>query len=154
MLAEMGFSKEAVNAAIGASFENVPDLALRVKSLDSLRKDPNFEPLSITFKRVENILKKSESDLAVSVDESLFEDASEHDLFNTAQNMKNDVEDAINKDNYDQALSHIAGLKDKVDAFFDDVMVMAEDVKIRQNRIAVLSMVSVLFKHIRIFQEC
>lgn len=154
MLTEMGFSKEAVNAAIGASFENVPDLVLRVKTLDALRKDPDFEPLSITFKRVENILKKSEKPLAVSVDESLFENASERDLFNAAQHVKNDVEDAVNKGNYDQALSHIAGLKDKVDAFFDDVMVMAEDVQIRQNRIAVLSTVSVLFKHIRIFQEC
>lgn len=76
ILTDKGFSKEAVNSVLWASFENVPDVVLRVKAMDSLRREPDFEPLSITFKRVENILKKTKDSEGVAVDESLFEDRS------------------------------------------------------------------------------
>jgi len=61
------------------------------------------------------------------------------------------VEKLIQNGNYDKALSHIATLRPKVDTLFDDVMVMAEDAATRQNRIALLSSVSGLFKHIADF---
>lgn len=151
ILSEMGFSKEAVNSALWASFDNVPDVVLRVKALDSLRKEPDFEPLAITFKRVENILKKASIADGISVDESLFEDPSEKGLFSAVNEVSQLVEDLIQKGDYDKALLHIATLRPKVDIFFDDVMVMAEDTKLRNNRIALLSSVSGLFKNIADF---
>ena len=151
ILTDMGFSKEAVNSALWASFDNVPDVVLRVKAIDSLRKDPDFEPLSITFKRVENILKKASAVSGAPVDESLFEDPSEKGLFSAVNEVSQLVENLIQKGNYDKALSHIASLRPKVDTYFDDVMVMAEDERIKQNRIALLSSVSGLFKNIADF---
>ncbi|WP_457553799.1 glycine--tRNA ligase subunit beta [Desulfobacula sp.] len=151
ILTEKGFSKEAVNSALRASFDNVPDVVLRVKALDVLRKEPDFEPLSITFKRVENILKKAGNKSFISVDETLFEDPSEKELFSFVNKVSLLVENFIQKGDYDTALSHIATLRPKVDTFFDDVMVMAENTKIRDNRIALLSSVSGLFKNIADF---
>jgi len=151
ILTDMDFSKEAVNSALWASFDNIPDVLLRVKALDSLRKEPDFEPLSITFKRVENILKKADAKGDIAVNETLFEDSSETVLFTAVNEVVQGVEELIRNGNYDKALTHIATLRPKVDTFFDDVMVMAEDEVIRQNRIALLSSVSGLFKNIANF---
>jgi len=151
ILTDMDFSKEAVNSALWASFDNIPDVLLRVKALDSLRKEPDFEPLSITFKRVENILKKADAKGDIAVNETLFEDSSETILFTAVNEVVQGVEELIRNGNYDKALTHIATLRPKVDTFFDDVMVMAEDEVIRQNRIALLSSVSGLFKNIANF---
>ncbi len=153
ILVDAGYSKEAVHSALWASFDNIPDVALRVKALDALRKEPDFEPLSITFKRVENILKKSGQDTDLSVDEALFEDTSESKLFNAVLSVKTVVDDLIQNGVYDKALNHIATLRPIVDTFFDDVMVMAKDDKIRRNRIALLSSVSALFKNIADFTK-
>ncbi len=151
ILMDTGLSKETVNSALWASFDNLPDVVLRARALESLRRQPDFEPLSITFKRVENILKKANAKALLPVDESLFEDPSEKGLFSAVNEVGQIVEGLIQEGNYDKALSHIATLRPKVDTFFDDVMVMAEDVKLRQNRIALLSSVSGLFKNIANF---
>jgi glycyl-tRNA synthetase beta chain len=150
---EMGYSKEAVNSALWASFDNVPDVVLRVQALDALRKETDFEPLSITFKRVENIIKKADLAGDMSVDESLFEGPSEKELFDAVNEVCLVVDKLIQKGDYDTALSHIAGLRPKVDSFFDDVMVMAKDIKLRNNRIALLSSVSGMFKNIGDFSR-
>ncbi|MFH2057856.1 MAG: glycine--tRNA ligase subunit beta [Pseudomonadota bacterium] len=151
ILTDMGFLKELVNSALKASFDNIPDVLLRVKALDNLRKEPDFEPLSITFKRVENIIKKSNATAGQEVDVTLFEDPSENKLFTAVNEVSLGVQDYIAQGNYDEALTRIATLRPIVDTFFDDVMVMAEDTKIKNNRIALLSSVSGLFKNIADF---
>ncbi|OGR60441.1 MAG: glycine--tRNA ligase subunit beta [Desulfobacula sp. RIFOXYB2_FULL_45_6] len=151
ILTDMGFSKEAVNSALWASFDNIPDVVLRVKALDSFRKESDFEPLSITFKRVENIIKKAGSLNNFPVDESFFQDPSEEALYKTVNEVRQKVEDLIKAGSYESALSTIATLRAEVDAFFTGVMVMAEDDRIRKNRIALLSSVSGLFKDIADF---
>ncbi|MFA5904214.1 MAG: glycine--tRNA ligase subunit beta, partial [Desulfobacula sp.] len=151
ILTDMGFSKEAVNSALWASFDNIPDVVSRVKALDSLRKEPDFEPLSITFKRVENIIRKSDVSTGVSVDVSLFQDPTEGALHTAVNEVRQKTEALIKAGNYESALSAIATLRPAVDAFFVGVMVMAEDERLRKNRIALLSSVSGLFKDIADF---
>jgi glycyl-tRNA synthetase beta chain len=152
ILTDKGFSKEAVHSAIWASFENLPDVVLRVDALDSLRKDPDFEPLSITFKRVENILKKTTVKEQLSVDEALFEDACEGKLFNAVKDVRQTVNRLIEEGKYDKALSHIATLRPDVDTLFDDVMVMAEDDPSKENRIALCHLYQDCLKILLIFQ--
>jgi len=151
ILTDMGFSKEAVNSALWASFDNIPDVVARVKALDSFRKEPDFEPLSITFKRVDNIIRKSDLAAEIVVDESLFQDPSEGALYAAVREVRQKTETLIKAGNYEEALSAIAGLRPSVDAFFTGVMVMAEDERIRKNRLALLSSVSGLFKDIADF---
>ncbi|MCP4671366.1 MAG: glycine--tRNA ligase subunit beta, partial [Desulfobacula sp.] len=151
ILIDKGFSREAVNSALFASFDNLPDVVLRVKALDSLIQDPGFQPLAITFKRVENIIKKAEAMENILIDENLFEDDSEKQLFDAVNEVALTIDNYIKDGNYGQALATIAGLRPKVDTFFDDVMVMAKDAKLKQNRIALLSSISKLFKNIANF---
>ena len=151
ILTDMGFSKEAVNSALWASFDTIPDVVARVKALDSFRKEPDFEPLSITFKRVENIIRKSDQALGLNVDESLFQDPSEGVLYTAIREVRQKTEALIKSGRYEEALSAIAGLRPAVDAFFVGVMVMAEDEGLRKNRLALLSSVSGLFKDIADF---
>ena len=151
ILTDMGYSKEAVNSALWASFDNIPDVVSRVKALDSFRKEPDFEPLAITFKRVENIIRKAAVSNSIPVDETLFQDPSEGALHKAVNEVRQKVEILINAGNYENALFAITTLRAGVDAFFEGVMVMAEDERIRKNRIALLSSVSGLFKGIADF---
>ncbi len=151
ILTDMGFSKEAVNSALWASFDNIPDVVARVKALDALRKEPDFEPLSITFKRVENIIKKSDVTAGMPVDTVLFQDPTEGALHAAVNDVRQKTETLIKAGNYEKALTAIAALRPAVDAFFVGVMVMAEDERVRNNRIALLSSVSGLFKDIADF---
>lgn len=149
IMTDQGFSREAVNSALAASFDNVPDVVLRVKALDALRKEADFQPLAITFKRVENILKKAGETLAKDVDPALFEHGSENKLYEAWKAVASTV-DSLQGD-YDSALKEIATLRPHVDSLFDDVMVFADDEAVKNNRIALLAKVSGLFRNIADF---
>ncbi len=151
IMTDQGFSREAVNSALAASFDNVPDVVLRVKALDALRKEADFEPLAITFKRVENILKKAGEPLAGEVDPALFEHGSENRLFEAWKAVAQTVESHIEKGDYDSALKQIATLRPPVDSLFDDVMVFADEAAIKNNRVALLAKVSGVFRNIADF---
>ncbi len=158
MLIDQGHSREAVNSALSASFDNVPDALMRIKALEVLRQAPDFEPLSIAFKRVVNILKKSGMDevrggFYADVDEGLFEDDAERALFKVCQRAADQVQAGIAEGNYGAALKEIADLRPDVDRFFDDVMVMVDDESIKNNRLALLASVAGLFKNIADFSQ-
>lgn len=153
MLIEKGFSREAVNSALSASFENLPDALLRVEALDTLRKAPDFEPIATTFKRIENILRKAGQLSITSVQPDLFEAACESQLQKAVTQVAETIEDLAQSGEYEKVLSSIAELRPAVDTFFDDVMVMAEDDNIKNNRLALLSTISELFRHIADFSK-
>jgi len=160
LVVDHGFARESVNSAVSVSFDDIPDTLLRVKALDALRQAPDFEPLSIAFKRVVNILKKtgdstdyqkSGSDAEKEINEALFESDSEKELFKQCKNVSSVVTDYITKGDYDKALKEIAGLRPAIDNFFDDVMVMTDDDALRINRIALLAFIAGLFRNIADF---
>ncbi|MCK5312909.1 MAG: glycine--tRNA ligase subunit beta [Desulfobacteraceae bacterium] len=151
ILTEKGASKEAVKSALAASFDNIPDAALRINAIDALRKQPDFEPLSIAFKRVGNILKKSAPEEALNVDAELLEDNAEKELYNAVKNFEKEIKSLTEKGDYDGALKKIALLRPYVDDFFDNVMVMVDDTKVKANRIALLLEITKLFGNIADF---
>ncbi len=160
LVVDHGFSREAVNSALSVSFDDIPDTYLRVKAIDALRKAPDFEPLSIAFKRVVNILKKAgkfnmknktEKYAEEQVNEALFESDSERELFTQCCNVSSVVADYTGVGDYDNALKKIAGLRPFIDKFFDDVMVMTDDEALRDNRILLLSFIADMFSNIADF---
>ncbi len=138
-----------IAAIISVSVDDVPNIRNRVKALESLKAQPDFEPLAVGFKRVVNIIKKSgqldDSAALETVDPKLFEHASEGELLEAFKAVDQKVSDAMAEESFDQALMAIASLRDAVDRFFDGVMVMAEDADIRRNRLALLAHVATLF---------
>lgn len=153
MLVDQGFSREAVNAALSVSFYNVPDAFLRIKALDALRQAPDFEPLSTAFKRVVNILKKAEGDEKTRVNINLFNSDAEKALHQACGRVTERVDACIQAGDYGAALKEISTLRPHVDQLFEDVMVMDEDVALRTNRMALLSLVAALFRNIADFSQ-
>jgi glycyl-tRNA synthetase beta chain len=153
LLIDDGFSKDTVAAVLSAAADNIPDTWRRVGALEQLKAKPDFEPLAVAFKRVVNIIKKADDITMHAPDQKIFQHASETALFNAYEHVKNRVEDDLAQGLYDQALVKIASLRDPVDAFFEGVMVMAEDIKVRHNRLALLNMIANLFGKLADFSK-
>jgi len=150
-----GVSKDAVAAVLSVSTDNVPTIWKKAQALQHLKSEPDFEILATAFKRVVNIIKKADAAETVSqtVDESLFEHDSESSLLNIYKEVNSRVVGHIESGNIDNAFSEIASMRETVDQFFDDVMVMAEDMDIRRNRLALLGQVSGLFERLADFSK-
>jgi len=121
------------------------DFDKRIKAVSAFRGLAEAESLAAANKRVGNILKKSSADSVVAIDEDLFVEDAEKILFTTLSTLSQSVEPLFDEGDYEAALSQLSSLKDPVDAFFDSVMVMAEDEAIKNNRIALLNIMNQLF---------
>ncbi len=145
LLVDDGFSKDTVAAVLSVAADSIPDTWRRAGALEQLKAKPDFEPLAVAFKRVVNIIKKADDIQTNEPDQKLFQHESEAALLNAYEQVKNRVEDDLAIGLYDQALVKIASLRDPVDAFFEGVMVMAEDINVRHNRLALLDKIAALF---------
>jgi glycyl-tRNA synthetase beta chain len=144
-LVEEGFSKDVIAAVADADADNVPNVWNRVRAIQDLKTAADFEPLAVAFKRVVNIIKKADLPARKKVDEKLFEHESEKALYSAYKDLEGKVSGHLDKGRFDQAFREIAKLRDPVDAFFDGVMVMSKEKKIRNNRLSLLGMISDLF---------
>jgi glycyl-tRNA synthetase beta chain len=151
LLAEEGYAKDTVSAVVSVSIDNIPDVYKRTRALEKLRLKPDFETLAVTFKRVVNIIKKTnEADIG-DVDPLLFQDESETALYAAYGQIKQKVSDKLVNGDFDNALLDIVSLRDYVDAFFESVLVMEKDMKVRGNRLGLLRCIENLFKTIADF---
>jgi len=153
LLAEEGFSKDVIQAVVSVSVDNVPDVWNRARALQNLKTVPDFEPLVVAFKRVVNIIKKVKGFKAKPIKENLFEHDSESALYSAYQAVKDNVSVNLEKGDPGQALHEIASLRGPVDAFFDGVLVMAKEAKIRSNRLSLLKHIADLFETIADFSK-
>lgn len=157
LMVDDGFSRDVVAAVTDVTIDPVPSTWEKVQALEQLKAQPEFQPLAISFKRVVNIIRKAEIDdqamLNRDVDTALFADASESALFEAYRDVNSKVDGHLADSRFNQALVEIASLKSSVDAFFDNVMVMAEDEKLRANRLAILSNISGLFARFADFSK-
>ena len=153
LLADEGRSKEVIAAVISVSADRVTDVARRVAALENMKGQPGFEPLAEAFKRVANILKKAAPHAAISVNPALFAHPSETALHVACQQVADQVARQMGQDNLEGALTAIATLRDPVDAFFNDVMVMSDSADVRCNRLALLGVISALFGRFADFSQ-
>ncbi|OPL12960.1 MAG: hypothetical protein AVO38_03135 [delta proteobacterium ML8_D] len=144
-LISRGIEHDLVEAATKVEFDDVHDCVLRVNALASVRSRPEFEPLSIAFKRVMNILKGFEGG---TVNPSLLEAKEEKALHEVYLSVEKKVEVFFQDREYEQALVSLLSLKPQVDNFFDHVMVMTDNVYVRINRLALLWSIACLFSRI------
>ncbi len=150
LLGAKKYPHDVVDAVLSASFNDPVDALARVKALAELKSRADFEPLAVAFKRVVNIIKGG---IEQKVDPSLFESDCEKNLQLQLDQVLGGLTSQIGAGDYSAALGTIAGLRPAVDSFFEGVMVMAEDEKIRTNRLALLTAVSHLFTDIADFSK-
>jgi glycyl-tRNA synthetase beta chain len=136
---------DVVEAATRVEFDDVKDCVLRARALASVRSRPEFEPLSVAFKRIMNILKGFEGG---TVNPSLLEAEQEKALYKVYLSVEKKVDVFLESRDYEQALVTLLSLKPQVDSFFDHVMVMTENTDVRANRLALLWNIARLFLRI------
>jgi glycyl-tRNA synthetase beta chain len=110
--------------------------------------DPMCHPLSAANKRIVNILRKAEGEGGGTVDRSALTDGAERALHSAFDTLRPIVESRVADGDFAAALQALASTKPAVDRFFDDVMVMADDPKIRSNRLALLREVAATMNHV------
>ncbi|MFJ4390752.1 glycine--tRNA ligase subunit beta [Pseudomonas soli] len=121
------------------------DFDQRVQAVQAFRKLPEAEALAAANKRVSNLLSKAEGAIADQVEPKYFDNANEFSLYSAIQQADQAVQPMAAARQYSEALARLAALRDPVDAFFEAVMVNAEDAKVRANRYALLSRLRGLF---------
>ncbi|HYL62958.1 MAG TPA: glycine--tRNA ligase subunit beta [Candidatus Methylomirabilis sp.] len=149
------FSYDEVNAVFRAGADDLVDAQKRLLALKAIRKSKNFEPLAVSFKRIRNILEKSnyKREEGQGIHSDLFEHAAEKELYASVRAAASKVQAAKRAGKYQEALEVIAGLRNAVDDFFEHVMVMAENEAVRKNRLALLSEILKEFTTIADFSE-
>ena len=140
-------SAETFNAVAAKQLSVPLDIQQRVLAVHHFTQLPEAASLAAANKRVSNILNKSAADVAVSstVDTALLQEAAEKTLAAALAEKQQQVAPLFAQRDYSGTLSALASLREPVDAFFDGVMVMADDAALRNNRLALLAQLRALF---------
>ena len=142
---DLGVSVDLFQAVAGVAPSNLTDFDLRIRAMSDFSKMPEAESLSAANKRIRNILKKSNEQLEHRADPSLFQDDAEQSLAMKLDELAPKAQPLFERGEYTQGLKLLAGLKEPVDLFFDQVMVMTEDATLRNNRLTLLKQLEDLF---------
>jgi glycyl-tRNA synthetase beta chain len=143
-----GLGTETFDAVLAREPQSVPDFASRLSAVQAFVALEEASSLAAANKRIANILRKSAGDeLPVSgaIDATLFEHPAEAALHDALTSAARAAGPLLEKRDYTAALCRLADLRAPVDRFFDEVLVMSEDVRLRNNRLALLAAVRDLF---------
>lgn len=150
ILTDRRIPPDVAAAVLLVGFDDVPKAFQRAQALTKARQDADFASLAIAFKRVANILPP---DFAGTVEESRFQEEAERVLHREVKALQGEVAALTARGEYEDALKRIATLRPAVDRFFTDVLVMAEDATLRENRLALLAEAASLFGRIADFRQ-
>ncbi|MFC6519141.1 glycine--tRNA ligase subunit beta [Undibacterium arcticum] len=140
LLRERGYTPNEIEAVVAQSPDTLDNIIARLDAVKAFAALPESASLAAANKRITNILKKSGSAAgAVTVSALSLVEIAEKNLFSAMGDVKPQVDAAFAHGDYTGALTAMAGLRNDVDAFFNDVMVNAEDLALRNNRLALLS---------------
>jgi len=152
LLLSEGITQDFIEAVISIDFNFLHQVEKKIEALQRYRDiSKDFETLAIAFKRIINIGKGFEETYSVNPD--LFEHKSEEGLWKTFQLVKDEAKREIDRENYFKALSIISRIIKPVDEFFSEVMVMAEDRRIKENRLGILKSLHQFFFQVADFSK-
>jgi glycyl-tRNA synthetase beta chain len=138
-LREQGYSALEVEAVVGLRPQRLGDIPRRLAAVRAFAALPEAASLAAANKRVGNILKKVDGAVAAKVDAALLKESAEVALNAALSHVKPQADAAFERGDYTASLQALAALKAPVDAFFDAVMVNAEDPSLRANRLGLLA---------------
>ena len=153
---QLGYKYDVVNAVLAAGSDDIVDAVARAEAVSQVRGSADFESISVAFKRIKNILrqaKESGKRVGSVVDPNAFGEDAEKKLGVLIPEIAKAVNSFREGQDYSRALVEISRIRPAVDAFFDKVMVMVEDERLRANRLALLQTLLREFSTIADFSE-
>ncbi|MEO0004726.1 MAG: glycine--tRNA ligase subunit beta [candidate division WOR-3 bacterium] len=151
ILSEKGVRYDVANAVLKTVWHTPSEALARAQALQNLRTSLEFSRLVIGQKRVANILRGQE--VSGVPEPKLFVDEAERVLWEKAREVEPELERMLRKRDYDAALKILLSLRESIDRFFDDVLVMCEDENLRLNRLRLLNLVRGLFARVADLSE-
>lgn len=139
---------DEIDAVLALAPTRLDNLRAVLAAVAAFRALPEAATLAAANKRVKNILKKVEGEVSDTVNPALLAEAAEQALAQAIAGVRAEVDAAQAAGDLTGALTRLAALKAPVDAFFDGVMVMADDLAVRQNRLALLAQLAGLFNRV------
>ncbi|WP_312326122.1 glycine--tRNA ligase subunit beta [Stenotrophomonas sp.] len=136
--ADKGVPATHFNAVAELKPASLYDFDRRIDAIGTFAALPEAEALAAANKRIRNILRKADSEIPGMVDPSLLAEPAESELAEAVEAAIDDSNASLHQKDYVSVLARLARLRPQVDAFFDAVMVNAEDLKLRANRLALL----------------
>ncbi len=140
-----GLATETFDAVMVRQPASLVDFDRRLAAVQTFARLEQAESLAAANKRIANILRKAGDPAGLEVRQKLFDHDAERALANALANARDKVEPLLAERSYAEALNRLADLKEPVDRFFDEVMVMADDQRVRDNRLALLGELRALF---------
>lgn len=145
---DLGYGVDVIQAVLARRPTRPADFDARMKAVSEFRKLEASSALAAANKRVGNILAKFEGEIPSQVNAALLQDDAEKALAHQLSELSERVAPLFAKADYNSALSELATLRESVDNFFDQVMVMADDEALRLNRLSLLNQLRNLFLQI------
>jgi glycyl-tRNA synthetase beta chain len=144
------FPGDVVDAVVSISFDNLVESAAKMAALAEFKTRPDFEQLVVAFKRVSNIIKEA---VCGEVAKEHFKETIEAQLHEAAEAVGRKALEKLAEGSYLDALTEISNLREPVDGFFNEVMVMTDDENLRNNRLALLCSIARIFSNIADFSK-
>ncbi len=138
-LREQGYTAQEVDAVLALRPQRLADVQKRLEAVRAFASLPEAQALAAANKRVGNILKKAEGDIQAQVNEALLVEQAEKDLYAALQTVAPKAQQQFESGDYTASLQTLAALRAPVDAFFEHVMVNAEDAALKANRLGLLA---------------
>ena len=145
-----GYRYDLILASLAGEIDNFYYTYLKLKALDNLKNSPQFEPLIIVVKRVNNILRGYPP---YKINEELFLEKEERELHTTFSIVKENIIPMLRKGEFIKAQKIIFKMRASINNFFDEVLVITEDKRIKKNRLALLQEISKLFSQVADYSE-
>lgn len=137
-LRDKGFTQNEVEAVVAQNPDNLANIIERLQAVQAFAALAESDSLAAANKRITNILKKAEGTPG-AINTALLQEAAEHALYKAMTDVKPQVDAAFANGDFTGALKTLAALRSEVDTFFNDVMVNADDLALRNNRLALLA---------------
>lgn len=149
---DLHFSKDSISGVLSTEIDDIYDAYLKISAIDEFRKknEELFSNLLLVFKRVKNIIKTSNN---LDFDESILEEKAERELYKIYKEKETQIKKLIENKEYQKTFSMLSSLYEPLDNFFKEIMVMVDDDKLKNNRIALLSLVDKIFKNMLDFSS-
>lgn len=148
---DRGAAYDSIEAVMAAGYDHVAQVRDRLEAVEEMRRQPEFASILTMYNRVHNLARKAEGTETCSPD--LLQELAEKNLYRQYQKVLPQVQEALRLWDYRKVLGELLALDESIDAFFDQVLVMAEEDKLKKNRLALLRELDAVFLEVADFSK-